>query len=219
MRLACGRHPATFRRIASLLLGCWCFISAVYAYGLPVVVSRHLPHPVPYEQQMRTRLGAFLTQNARHAGSVFFGVPSSPRKALLPCRLSAMPVSPTEAAEPSHNVRDSSEVNNGKLASESRRSTESLAAGNSNGTEQPRKDHKALGAMMDLFCFPKPRVGSIGGLGPALLPRGQALMLQLQDALRRLQSEQGFQEVRASSCVLHTAVNCDRCFCLTQPAV
>lgn len=139
-------------------------------------------------------------RDTRHADNRFFcDVRSSPRKASLLCQLCAMPVLPNEAAQSSFVVRDSSEVNDWESANATQRSTGCLAAANSDATEQARKDHKALGAMMDLFCFPKPRLGSMGGLGPALLPRGQALMLQLQDALRRLQSEQGFQEVRTGS--------------------
>ncbi|CDI85906.1 threonyl-tRNA synthetase, putative [Eimeria praecox] len=52
---------------------------------------------------------------------------------------------------------------------------------------------------MDLFCFPKPKVGAMGGLGPAFLPRGLCSMLQLQQALRNIQEEQGFEEVRTGS--------------------
>ncbi|CDJ47275.1 threonyl-tRNA synthetase, putative [Eimeria brunetti] len=39
----------------------------------------------------------------------------------------------------------------------------------------------------------------MGGLGPALLPRGLNCMLQLQQALRSLQEEQGFEEVIKST--------------------
>ncbi|CDJ27482.1 threonyl-tRNA synthetase, putative [Eimeria mitis] len=65
--------------------------------------------------------------------------------------------------------------------------------------QEERKDHRQLGAMMDMFCFPKPKIGAMGGLGPALLPRGLTCMLQLQKVLRKLQEKQGFEEVRTGS--------------------
>lgn len=58
-----------------------------------------------------------------------------------------------------------------------------------------RMDHRTLGVTMKLFCFLKPRSNSMSGLGPALLPRGQTLMTQLQSAVRKLQQDQGFDEV------------------------
>ena len=61
--------------------------------------------------------------------------------------------------------------------------------------QQGRRDHRKLGTMMDLFCFPKPKIGAMCGLGPALLPRGLCCMLQLQQALRNIQAEHGFEEV------------------------
>ncbi|XP_026191409.1 uncharacterized protein LOC34617942 [Cyclospora cayetanensis] len=65
--------------------------------------------------------------------------------------------------------------------------------------KQNCRSHKALGAVMELFCFPKPKLSSMCGLSPALLPRGQSVMLQLQEGLRKLQREQGFEEVRTGS--------------------
>lgn len=56
-------------------------------------------------------------------------------------------------------------------------------------------NHKVLGSEMELFAFPSPRIGSTSGCGPVILPKGNVVIAALQTALRKLQKQQGFDEV------------------------
>ncbi|KAL8274183.1 hypothetical protein Esti_001868 [Eimeria stiedai] len=140
---------------------------------------------------MEGRLRGLLTESAtqRYTGN---------EGSFLRRRLcAAVPLFASTDDDPTTNAEGDPGVN-GKAFSKGAQQSKGSLIGRT-ALQRDRLDHKTIGATMDLFCFPRPKLGSSGGLGPALLPRGQAMMLQLQDVLRKLQRDQGFQEVRTGS--------------------
>ena len=57
--------------------------------------------------------------------------------------------------------------------------------------EAKKRDHRKIGKEMDLFMF----TDMVGKGWPMWLPKGTALRLRLQDFLRRIQAQYGYQEV------------------------
>ena len=57
--------------------------------------------------------------------------------------------------------------------------------------EAKKRDHRKIGKEMDLFMF----TDMVGKGLPMWLPKGTALRLRLQDFLRRIQAQYGYQEV------------------------
>ncbi|CDJ37397.1 threonyl-tRNA synthetase, putative [Eimeria tenella] len=152
------------------VLFCCCVYSRTHAYKVPKI---HSDSP---ELPFNGGLHAWIPQQKTQHSSTVFQVPSLPlHQSTVHRSHTGQALTGTSAEEP-------------------------VSETNGNEREpQRRRDHRTLGTMMDLFCFPKPKLASMGGVGPALLPRGQCCMLQLQRALRKLQEQQGFEEVRTGS--------------------
>lgn len=181
--------PAMSGWLFVLLIACYSFRSTVYTYELPVGAPRPSLLSSFWRDQAWLRLHGAPQRPPGFRVPSCFRVPPS-------CALNAVPVLSDGAVEPISIRTAASEAAEEDLTRKPCQPTGTLPmAGSVAGERMIRRDHKTLGSTMDLFCFPKPRLGSMGGLGPALLPRGQVLMLQLQEAVRKLQREQGFEEV------------------------
>lgn len=187
-----------FKWIVLVAFGVSCLRRAVHAYELAGEAAHHFLRPPSSRQRIGIRPQAVLSQRDRSAvllprSHVQYSHPYIPAAALL-----------NGSVDPARDDGPISENVVEGFVPTAQLPAGDLAAANSGIGGQALEDHKILGARMELFSFPKPRVGSLSGLGPAFLPKGHAVLLQLQDGIRKLQGDQGFQEARThpASCQL-----------------
>ncbi|KAL8426025.1 hypothetical protein Efla_001943 [Eimeria flavescens] len=221
MRREPGCHLPTHRWIFQLLFACLSLTSAFNVHGFCLKRAGNLLHSLTSRHLAGLSGEALWT---RPVDNFISSIAASSECYLLrSCLLNALSSSSTESAHSPSDRREYS-AETGRISSDLQKVG---SVPPSNAFKQTCGDHKVLGAELGLFSFPKPRVGSSCGLGPALLPRGQVVMLQLQQVLRKLQSEQGFQEVRTGSLAQanlwcrsgHLKHFADNMFALTRPQV